>query len=378
MAVRARRIHVGQIIDSMHIGGAENAVKHLAEGLDRDTFDVSVFCTNSRGVLAEQLAAQGVPVVSTFPSRRQLRHLTPLLIARSLRQRKVDVVHTHGTPGMVHAGPLRLLGLLPPWIHTYHFGNYPLANRREMQAERFLSRRADILVAVGEVQRASVITHCRLDGREVLTVPNGVVAHGLADDPAVRAAARREFGFTADDMVVGGIAVLTRQKGVTYFLQAARVLAARHPRLRFLLVGGGPLEDALRQEARALGLDGVVTFTGFRSDVAQLLTALDVFVMASLWEAMPLALIEAMAAGRVIVATDVGDNRRILADGQCGLIIPPGDPDAIVAGVERALGDPAAAATRTAAAIQRFRDNYTVAHMVARYAALYTRLAGAG
>jgi len=358
----------------MHIGGAENAVTHLAEGLDRERFDVSVFCTNGRGVLAERLAGQGIPVISTFPANRRFRHLTPLIIARELRRHRVDVVHTHGTPGMVHAGPLRLLGLLPPWMHTYHFGNYPLANPREMQAERFLSRRADLLVAVGEAQRASIITHCRLEDRPVLTVPNGVMAHGLALDPSVRAARRQEFGYTPDDIVVGGIAVLTRQKGVTFFLQAARRLADRHPRLRFLLVGGGPLEASLRDEARQLGLDGLMTFTGFRRDVPELLTALDVWVMASLWEAMPLALIEAMAARRVIVATAVGDNRLILADGACGLVIPPSDAPAIVEAVERILADPAAADARAERGLQRFRENYTIAHMVQNYAALYARL----
>jgi glycosyltransferase involved in cell wall biosynthesis len=165
--------------------------------------------------------------------------------------------------------------------------------------------------------------------------------------------------------------VLTRQKGITHLLQAVPEILRTHPRVRVLVAGGGPLLGALQDEARALGIDGRVVFTGWRQDNLELLTTLDVFVMASLWEAMPLALLEAMAARRAIVVTDVGDNRAVVDGGRCGVVVPAGDPAALAGAVDRLLGDPAAAAAMAARAQERFRDAFTTARMVGDYEQLY-------
>ena len=347
------RIHVVQVIGTMHIGGAENAVVHIAQGLDRSRFDVTLCCTRERGVLAEQLAGSGVDVRLAAPPTHRQRYFTPYYLARELKRLGADVVHTHGTPSLLHVGPLAMLGRAPAWVHTYHFGNYPLPSRRMMAGERFFSRFATALVAVADVQRTSIEQHHKLTG--VRTIVNGVTANTFVDRPEVRARTRAELGIGADEILVGGIAVLSRQKGITYLLQAVPELLRRQPRVRVLVAGGGPLLAPLREEAQALGVADRVIFTGWRQDNLELLTALDVFVMPSLWEAMPLALLEAMAARRAIVVTDVGDNRRVVDDGRCGVVVPAGDPAALAAAIDRLLGDPLAAAAMAARAEARFR-----------------------
>jgi glycosyltransferase involved in cell wall biosynthesis len=370
------RIHVVQVIGTMHIGGAENAVVHIAQGLDRSRFDVTLVCTRERGVLAEQLASSGVEVRLAAPPSRRQRYFTPYYLQRELRRIGADVVHTHGTPSLLHVGPLAMLRTAPAWVHTYHFGNYPLPSKRLMAGERVFSRFATALVAVADVQRESIVQHHRLDG--IQTIVNGVHANPFLADPSVRAAKRAEIGVQPDEILVGGIAVLTRQKGVTFLLQAAPQILQAHPKVKILVAGGGPLVEPLRAEATALGIADRVIFTGWRQDNLALLTALDVFVMASLWEAMPLALLEAMAARRPIVVTDVGDNRRVVDDGRCAAIVPPGDPAALAATVNRLLADPAAADAMAARAQARFTSAFTVARMVQEYEALYTRIAGKG
>lgn len=368
-----RRLHVVQVIGTMHIGGAENAVVHIAQGLDRSRFDVTVCCTRERGVVAEQLAASGVEVrLSAPPSRRQ-RYFTPYYLQRELRALGADIVHTHGTPSLLHVGPLAALRVAPPWVHTYHFGNYPLPSRRMMAGERMFSRFASQLVAVSDVQRQSIVKHHGID--RIDTIVNGVTANPFLDDGRTAAAKRAELGIAPDEIVVGGIAVLSRQKGVTFLLQGARPILDTHPRVRFLVAGGGPLLDDLRAEARALGLGDRVIFTGWRQDNLELLNTLDIFVMASLWEAMPLALLEAMAARRAIVVTDVGDNRRVVDDGGCGLIVPPGDPVALGGAVSRLLDRPDEARAMAARGLARFQTHYTTHRMVREYEAVYTRLA---
>jgi glycosyltransferase involved in cell wall biosynthesis len=370
------RIHVVQVIGTMHIGGAENALTHIAQGLDRSRFDVTLCCTRERGVLAERLAASGVDVRLAAPPTRRQRYFTPYYLARELKQLGADIVHTHGTPSLLHVGPLAMLRQAPPWIHTYHFGNYPLPSRRMMAGERFFSRFATDLVAVADVQRQSIERHHRLTG--VRTIVNGVQANPFLDQPDVRARKRAELGVAADEILAGGIAVLSRQKGITYLLQAAPQILRAHPRVRILVAGGGPLLAPLREEAQALGIADRVIFTDWRQDNLELLTAIDVFVMASLWEAMPLALLEAMAARRAIVVTDVGDNRQVVDDGDCGVVVPAADPAALATAVARLVGDPAAAAAMAARAQQRFRAAFTTAHMVRQYEALYTAAVAGG
>jgi glycosyltransferase involved in cell wall biosynthesis len=372
---RTGRLKVLQVIGSLHIGGAENVVVNLARHLDPERFDVRVRCTRARGVLAERLAAEGVDVECIAPRAHGLRYATPLSLLASVWRSGADVVHTHGTPAMLHTGPLAALRLLPAWVHTFHFGNYAAGLTREMELERRLCRRATHLLAVSETQRRTLLEHYGLAPDRIGTIVNGVAPSPTALDPAHRTAMRASLGLAPDDIVVGTVAVLSEQKGITYLLQAAPRILGRDPRVRLLVVGGGPYEDALRAEAAALGLGSRIVFTGWRADGAALLPALDVFVMASLWEAMPMVLLETMAAGRPIVVTDVGENRAIVADGSCGRVIAPRDPQGLADAVNSLLSEPADASAMAQRARARFEERFTTARMAADHAELYERLA---
>jgi glycosyltransferase involved in cell wall biosynthesis len=375
MSRHQRRLRVLQIIGSLHIGGAENVVVNLARRLDAERFDVRVGCTRERGVLAERLASEGVDVRLVAPKRRQLRHATPLVLLAAIWRTRPDIIHTHGVPAMLHTGPLAALRLLPTWVHTFHFGNYAAGLTREMEMERRLCRRASHLLAVSETQRRTLLEHYALSPDAIGTIVNGVDPNPTALDPAHRAAMRAALGLAPDDVVVGTVAVLSEQKGITYLLQAAPRILGHDPRVRLLIVGGGPYEAALRAEADALGMGNRIVFTGWRADGAALLPALDVFVMASLWEAMPMVLLETMAAGRPIVVTDVGENRAIVEDGRCGRVIAKRDPGGIADAVCALLARPEEAAAMGRRARSRFEDRFTTAQMAGSHAELYERLA---
>lgn len=362
----------------MHIGGAERVVVNLVRDLDPERFDVALCCTKALGVLAGRLRADSCEVVLAAPPSRRLRHLTPGYLHRAIARLKPDVVHTHGTPALLHAGLLAAAGLLPPWVHTFHYGNYALARGRHMIAERLLCRRATALVAVAEPQRLAIIEKHGLKRDQIVTIVNGVPPNPFLEDSAVRAARRAEFGFREDEVVIGCVAVLSEQKGITYLLRAVNQVAACGAKARFLIAGGGPLEHSLRKEAEELGLGSRVVFTGWRTDNLELLSALDVFVMSSLWEAMPIALLEAMAARRPIVVTDVGDNRAIVDDGACGLLIPPRDPGAIADAIASLINRPDFARGLAERGYRRFQEQFTTAAMAASYARTYERALVAG
>jgi glycosyltransferase involved in cell wall biosynthesis len=374
----SRRLRVLQVIDSLHVGGAENVVIHLATQLDPARFESAVCCTRFRGLFADRVAAAGVPVDVVAPTRRWLRHLTPYFLYRSMRAFAPDVVHTHGTPAMLHLGPLALAGLTPPWLHSFHFGNYPHLAPRALRGERFFAPRASQLVAVSYAQRASIVDCHRISADRI-----GVVHNGVADgaprpaEAEVRRRRRELFDIPESSMTIGCVAVLSRQKGIPLLLETTVALRRERPDLRVLIVGGGPLEDALKQEAEALGLNDIVRFTGWREDAVALLPMIDVFVMPSLWEAMPMVLLEAMAASRPIVATDVGDNARAIEAGRSGLIVPPNNQAALTDAVRRLLVSPEERAALGAAARARFEEQFTVARMARAYEEIYTQLAPA-
>jgi glycosyltransferase involved in cell wall biosynthesis len=328
--------------------------------------------------LAERLQTEtpDVEVMLAKTSTSVLRYLAPLALRRELLKFRPDVVHTHGITALLHTGPLALMRLIPAWVHTFHFGNYGnQANSRAFAAEAYLSRFATQLIAVSETQRESIIRRHRLSGDRIVTIPNGVVPWPLARNGDAAMRKRAELGFAPDDIVVGTIAVLSEQKGVTFLLQAMRRLVDRGLRARFVIVGGGALEPELRAEALALGLGSHVLFTGWREDGLELMPVLDVFVMSSLWEAMPMALLEAMAARRAIVVTDVGDNRLVVNAGECGIVVPPRNVEALADAIARLASDSRLRDTMGQAGCRRHQAHYSVDRMIAAYEDLYIKVA---
>ena len=368
------KLRVLQVIGSMHIGGAESVVAHLIRGLDRDRFEVAVCCTNQLGVVAEGLKADGHTVMLAESASGLRRYLKPMFLFRVIREWSPHVVHSHGTTAVLHAGPLGFVGALPAWAHSFHFGNYDALNGRQVTAERLLCRSADQLVAVADRQRESVIRRHGLDSDRIMTILNGVLPNPFLEEADLTRRKRAELGIGADETVVGTVAVLSEQKGIPYLLEAAASVVEHHQKVRFLIVGGGRLEGQLRAAAESKGLGTRVVFTGWRQDAAELMTTFDVFVMSSLWEAMPMVLLEAMAARRPIVVTDVGDNREVVATGRAGIVVPPADAPALARGILEVLTKPGLAGQLADAAAHEHRRRFSVSAMLAAHAALYERL----
>lgn len=365
------RFRVLQVIGSMHPGGAEKVVAQIATGLDPGKYEVRVACVREIGRIGDEVAARGVPVTALMNGRESSPYLTPCSLLRVVRRFRPHVVHSHGIVALTAAGPLAWLGGLPRWVHTFHFGNYPYASPRQMFLERLLSRRASQLVCVAPAQRESIVSHHRLAPERLVVIPNGVGASRFAGDEEARRSKRAELGLSVADFVVGTVCVLSEQKGIGYLLEAAHGLAGRCTGMKLLVVGSGPLENELREQARRFGLSDQVLFTGWRSDVEQILAAIDVFVMPSLWEAMPLALLEAMAARRAIVVTDVGDNAEIVAHGDCATLVRPHDAAGLADAIKALHSDRGLAAGLGERAHARFSRHYDVARMLESHARLY-------
>lgn len=204
-----------------------------------------------------------------------------------------------------------------------------------------------------------------------------VIHNGIDPAPFERAAAERPPRHRAEgETIVGTAARFAPQKGLTYFLQAAAALAPLFPEMRFLVIGDGPGRLALERQALQLGLSGRLSFCGHCSDVARRLADIDIFVLPSLTEGSPLALLEAAAAGCAVVASDVGGLPEVITGGVHGLLVPPADAAALARAIAALARDPARARRLARACRERIAGRFTLEKMLSRTAALYDQLPG--
>jgi glycosyltransferase involved in cell wall biosynthesis len=210
-----------------------------------------------------------------------------------------------------------------------------------------------------------------LRASRVITIPNGAGIVAVTDSSL-----REEMGLQTGDLLALAVGNLYAVKGQRYLLDALALLAERFPRLHVAIAGRGEMEGALRAQAGALGLGGRFHLLGLRSDIGNLLAGADVFVMPSLSEGLPLALVEAMLAARPIVASAVGDIPVVLENGRAGVVVPPADAAALARALATLIDDPGHARTLGAAAARRAQAEYTAERMVERYVALYARRLG--
>jgi glycosyltransferase involved in cell wall biosynthesis len=369
-----RRIKLMLTIDGLGLGGAEMVVRDLARHLDRDWFDVCICCTKGiGGTVGETLLSEGYDLF-VLPGQRHGRvdYWSSLKLRRAIRQREVDIVHTHATSALFDAGLCKLTLPRVKVVHTFHYGNYPYESWRRHILEGLLSRVFDRLVAVGWEQRRQIQATYKLSNGGFDTIWNGIV-------PVPPAAPPDEFRSnvgTGDRLLVGTVAKLIHQKGLDHLLRVARKCVDAGRRMHFVIVGGGPLREALEQQIRELDLVDTVTLTGWIPDAAaRAVPAFDVFFQPSRWEAMSIATIEAMASGKPTVATRVGDNPHVLVDGKSGLLVEPGDIDAMVAALCR-MDDAGLREQMGRAAREDFERRFAIEHMIRGYERVYRELAG--
>lgn len=204
--------------------------------------------------------------------------------------------------------------------------------------------RAEHVTVLSDEDKAAICRMFRIPAERVAVIPNGVDTAIFKPSDAARASVRARLGLAGNDVAIAVLASLEPRKGQHVMLNAlaTRELRGFERRIRLILIGDGPSHDALQRQAASLGLAEWVVFVGAvpHDDVAALLAGMDIVALPSLDEAMPLALLEAMACGRAVVATHVGAVGRIIRDGVTGLLVPPGDPVALAQAVDRLARDP--------------------------------------
>lgn len=366
-----RRIRVVEVTRSLNVGGLERVVATLASTLDPSRFDVSILCLLRKGSLARELEHRGIKIYLASGDSGRTSYLLFLKVYALFRRLKPDIVHTHNTHAFLDGVLAAKLAGVRTVVHTEHGRQFP-DKLRYMAAERLLSHWVERIVAVSAFTKAQLVKHERIRPDKIEVIHNGIPFHERQHDLfAIKSGLSLSHAYP----VLGCVSRLSEEKGVRFVVEAMPDILSVFPRAALLVVGDGVLRPELEQRVRELGLETSVTFVGTQSDVSKFLSVVDVFVLGSISEGLPLAVLEAMSHGKAVVATDVGGVSEVVSDAT-GRLVAPRVPAAIAKAVKELATDPDRLAQVGARARTIYREQFTENVMVSNYQRLFMRCLG--
>ncbi|WP_437738474.1 glycosyltransferase [Sorangium sp. So ce1335] len=373
--------NVCMVVNNLEVGGLEKVVLSLLDRLGDHGFDLSLICLDGEGRLFPEVK---LPRSRCLVITKDLRPVLPglksdpealLWIRRFFHQRGVDIVHVHNRAPLIFAGMAsRLLRNRPVVVYSEHnqINRAKGFDRRKFGYYAYL---ADEMIAVSHDLRRILVDDVNVRA-PVRVIHNGIdgTRFTRALHSGARGRIRAELGIGEQDFVFGCAVVHIEQKGLRYLIEAAPEVLRRAPEARFVVAGDGPLRGELQQRAQAAGLGDRMIFPGYRSDVPELISAFDAYVLPSLWEGLPLALLEALALGKPIVASRVGGVPEIVEHGVDGFLVPPKDPGALGEHLARAARDAELRERARTRSPVKFAEQFSVEAMVDAHVRLFDEL----
>ena len=359
-------IRVAQVIYALKIGGSEMLASRVARALNQGRrYACSIYGLQGSGTLAEKLAAEGIPA-RAFSKNGRFDVKLIVRLAKQFRADGVQMLHTHHLGQLLYGGIAgKLAGAKV--IHTEH-EYYSLTQLRHRRLLRLLSVMAQTVTSVAEPVTEFLRCQVGIPCRKLVTITNGVDVALFQTAPPI---SRATLGWRDKDIVIGCLARLETEKGHSILLEALKKTRVRYPYVNLALIGDGSERGRLEQMVRQLGLEHAVQFLGNRTDVPELLASCDIVALASLQEGLPLSLLEAMAAGKPVVATRVGSVPQVVLEGQTGLLVGPGDSGALGKAIEILVGDQANRARLGTHGLDLVKAYYSFERMMAQYIQLY-------
>ena len=357
-----------QLISSSGFYGMENMLMELAVGLRRCGVRavIGVFedARDPHTELADQAQRRGF-VVERIPCSGRLDLTSVKTIRDLIATHDIDVIHSHGYKADIYswlAGRRR-----QAQIATSH--NWP-SHRWNMRVyaavDRLVLSRFDAVAVVSQLV-ARKLRRWGVKPGAITSIPNGVDLERFRD---ARPTLRNQISANGG-LVIGCVGRAIHAKGGREFVEAARLVLARFPDVNFVWVGGGPALSDWKGLATRLGIEGRVHFVGARNDMHEVYASLDIVALPSLEEAMPMCLIEAMAAGLPVVATEVGAVNQVVQMGITGILVPPGDGSALATAMMRLIGDRGLARAYGEAARRRATELFSIEKTARRYIDIY-------
>jgi glycosyltransferase involved in cell wall biosynthesis len=360
------------LITSLEVGGVENQLAKVVSSYDRNAFSPLVCCLSRKGKIGEELERRGiaVQVLGEEPTGFNPRILWKL--RRLLQREGVAVLRAHKYHSAFYGVLAGHMARVPAIVPSYHLSQATRKPRRRVII-RLLSHWSDAVVAVSFAVKGNLMG-MGIPESKLRVIYNGVDL-GDFQDLLPKEVAREGLGIPPGSWVIGSIGRLKPQKGYGTLLQALPLLEKGGlSDYSVLLAGDGKSRADLERESRAMGCGEKVKFLGMRRDIPRLLRAMDVFAFPSLWEGFGTAVVEAMAAGIPVVASDLPCVREILPDEGYGLLVPANDPGALAAGLLSVWKDGTRREVTTRAAKERAWESFSLVKVVRRYQDLYREI----
>lgn len=317
------------VITKLELGGAQKQLLGLIRGLNQDKCNIFLFTASSGLLIADARAIKGLKFKESSFLERSINPFKDFIalieIFLFIRKNKIDIVHTHSSKAGILGRLAAKLAQVKTIIHTVHgwsFNDYqPRALRQiYINLERFCAKFTKKIIVVSNydmekglanrigVENKYVLIRYAIDKQEFILVDKNI---------------RGELGLNADTLVVGMVACFKPQKAPLDFIKVASLVVKELPNVKFILVGDGILRPDIEKLIQKLNLKSKIILTGWRRDISRLLSLVDVFVLTSLWEGLPVTVLEAIASGKPPVVTDTGGVSEVVADGKTGFLVKP-------------------------------------------------------
>jgi glycosyltransferase involved in cell wall biosynthesis len=363
------KINMLHLVNGFAIGGGEMKVLELVQRLDKSRYNITV-CSVGQGGPLEPEFRKIVERVEIYDKKFSFDFNLVAKVARLMKEQEIEILQTtlfYADIIGAYAAYLAKVPVVVSWepvtgpFAFRHYWSYKLAMQK-----------IDRVVAVSEDIRQRVIHERNLSPEKVLTIHYGVDLEKFA--PEDQTLTRGDIGVTNDHLVLGTVARFDYPKGHKYLIDAAPEIVRQFPNARFVFVGDGPLRNEVEQQINQLGLNSYFVLLGFRRDVKQLLGVFDLFILPSLSEGLPNAVLEAMACSNPVVATAVNGVVEVVEDGKTGFLVPPADPARMADAVIKMLGSPENLKVMGKYGRERVATHFSVEQQISKFEELYYSL----
>jgi len=382
---KANKINVAQVLPSLGFGGAERIINCIAKYLNKDVYNTYIICTRRGGPLLDALTAQGIKVYILKSKFTKFITFLPFIfgalkaifeLAHIIKQHKIKIIHTHlhGSSEILGFISGKLVGV-PVIVTTCHGLNGWFKKYRYLKKllYSFIVNHSQKLISVSSQVQNSITQYVKLNPRKLIVIKSGIdiSESNLHGDPV---SMRSSLGLSNSVKVVTTVGNLRIEKGHYYLIRSIPTIIAKYPEAKFLFVGDGVLRNYLENEVVELALVNYVVFLGHRNDISNILSISNLFVLPSLAEGLPLALLEAMAMGVPVIATDLPIMREIIVNNKTGVLVPIKNSFSIAKAILELLTDLPRAAEIGIAGKYIVARQYNAKHMVKQIEDLYLHL----
>ena len=389
------KIKTLHIITRLDKGGSAENTLLTTLGLDRNRFDVvlvkglsieSEMSSEEKESVDKGLRQAEFVNVKLITIHSLIRRISPFIDLKALfklykiiRQEKPDIVHTHTSKAGILGRLASFFARVPVVVHTPHghifYGYYgKVKTKFFVLLEKLMASITDRIITLTEKEKLEHIQFNVAKQHKFVVIPSGVRLENLSKDRDIDDELKRNLGIPLTDSIVGTVGRLVEIKGHRYLIDAARLVLDNIPEVTFLLVGDGHLMEGLINQASTAGIKEKVIFTGWRSDIPSLINIFDIFALPSLNEGMGRVLVEAMAMGKPIVASNVGGILDLVKDGVNGILFPQGDAYAMAEAIIKLLMDREPARKMGEEGKRRVYPAYDLGTMIKNIEQLYKQL----